>query len=331
MSDILIKVLLVENNPWDTLLIREMLAGVGSGSLPTGRRKFDLECVNRLSTGLERLAAGGIDIILLDLGLPDSQGLDTFATAHAQAPEVPVVVMTGLDDEAMAIEAVREGTQDYLVKGQVDSSLLVRSIRYAIERHRMQAALRSMALVDELTGLYNRRGFLTLSEQQLKLACRTKKGSLVFFADIDGLKQINDTYGHLEGDQALIQTAKILRETFRASDVIARIGGDEFTVFAIQASHDNAESIIARSQENLRDYNAQNNRHYELSLSLGVARFDPECAFSIEDMMAKADEALYDCKRSKLKTKLQVDSKKMAKDNTANESSETTVKLPSGS
>ena len=126
------KVLLVEDSPGDARLIWEMLAEVKGAQI-------DLKYADRLSAGLERLAAGGIDVVLLDLSLPDSGGLDTFTKVHAQAPQVPIIVLTGLDDESLAVEAVRGGAQDYLVKGQVDGNLLMRAIRYAIERHRAHA------------------------------------------------------------------------------------------------------------------------------------------------------------------------------------------------
>lgn len=129
--DNVIKVLLVEDNPGDARLIREMLNEVREVT-------FDVQRADRLSTSLERLAQGDIDVVLLDLSLPDSQGLETFARVYAQAPEVPVVLLTGLDDADLAVRAVREGAQDYLVKGQLDSGLLARAIRYAIERHRAQ-------------------------------------------------------------------------------------------------------------------------------------------------------------------------------------------------
>jgi DNA-binding response OmpR family regulator len=129
-----IKVLLIEDNPADARLIRELLVEA------TGVR-FHLECADQLSKGLERLAAGGVDVLLLDLSLPDSQGLDTFIRVHTQAPEVPIMVLTGLYDEALAVKAMREGAQDYLVKGQADSNLLLRSMRYAIERHRLAGEL----------------------------------------------------------------------------------------------------------------------------------------------------------------------------------------------
>ncbi|MGA9347444.1 MAG: ATP-binding protein [Anaerolineae bacterium] len=132
-----IKILLIEDNPGDARLIREMLPEVRGAA-------FDVEWADRLSTGLEYLAGGGIDVVLLDLSLPDSRGLGTFARTHAQAPQVPIIVLSGLDDEGLAVKAVREGAQDYLVKGQMDSDLLVRSMRYAIERKRAEEEFKEL-------------------------------------------------------------------------------------------------------------------------------------------------------------------------------------------
>lgn len=121
------RVLLIEDNEDDAQLIREMLAGPEGGA-------FDLERVNLLSTGLERLDAGGIDMVLFDISLPDSQGLSTVGKVHAKASTIPIIVLTGLQDEALGVNAVQEGAQDYLVKGQVDRNLLLRAMRYAVER-----------------------------------------------------------------------------------------------------------------------------------------------------------------------------------------------------
>lgn len=140
-------ILLIEDNDGDARLIREALAD--ARDVP-----FVLERTERLATGLARLAEGGIDVALVDLSLPDSWGLDTFVSAHAQAPEVPIVVLTGLDDERLAIRAVQKGAQDYLVKGQVDSHLIVRSLRYAIERERLLRKLQeALARIKILSGL----------------------------------------------------------------------------------------------------------------------------------------------------------------------------------
>ncbi|MBI2495958.1 MAG: diguanylate cyclase, partial [Candidatus Omnitrophica bacterium] len=219
MSDQRIRVLVVEDDAHYANLLTAALSGETA-------RLFQVEWVETLQAGFAHLANGSTDAVLLDLFLPDSNGLDTFERVRMHAPEVPIVVLTVLDDDAVALEAVRQGAQDYLVKGQVPAERLSRVIGYAIERHRMQTILRSLSLVDELTHLYIRRGFLNLATQHLKLAQRTKRGLSLAFIDLDGLKQINDTLGHHEGDCALVETAEILKRTFRSSDIMARIGGD---------------------------------------------------------------------------------------------------------
>lgn len=145
-----IKALLVEDNPGDAFLIKEMLST--ADRVGDAGPSFELEHVVRLSRGLERLARGGIDVLLLDLSLPDSRGLDTFVQANSHSPEVPIVVLSGLDDRELATRAVREGAQDYLVKGQVDGSLLVRSIRYAIERKQAEQNMRFQAYLLDTVG-----------------------------------------------------------------------------------------------------------------------------------------------------------------------------------
>ena len=134
-----VEILLVEDNPGDVRLIREMLRGAGAG-----HAHVELAQTDRLSSGVEHLAQVGADVVLLDLSLPDSQGLETFTSVHAAAPSVPVVVLSGLDDESVAVRAVQEGAQDYLVKGQVDGGTILRSVRYAIERQRLEAARRDL-------------------------------------------------------------------------------------------------------------------------------------------------------------------------------------------
>ena len=138
-----------------------------------------------------------------------------------------------VEDEALGLEAVRRGAQDYLIKGRVDPQTLGRILLYSAERHRMRAELEDLSIQDELTHLHNRRGFYLLAEQQLKLNCRTQERLSLFTFDLDGLKKINDTLGHPAGDQALRDAARALRSTFRQSDILARVGGDEFYVLAV--------------------------------------------------------------------------------------------------
>ncbi|HEY3232060.1 MAG TPA: diguanylate cyclase response regulator [Roseiflexaceae bacterium] len=292
MDDRPIRIFLVEDNPADVRLLHETLAEVGSV-------QFIIAQSDRLDEALQRLDNEHFDVMLLDLSLLDSQGLDTLVRAQARAIGVPIVVLTGLDDEAIAVRAVGEGAQDYLLKGQVTSNALVRALRYAIERHQNQSALRQLSLRDDLTDLYNRRGFLALAEEQLKLSQRTGRGLSLLFADVDGLKRINDTCGHQEGSYALIATGRILKAALRESDIIARIGGDEFTALAVEAAGDSAATICARLQTGLDDYNTNNDRGYRLTFSMGVARFDPSSPCSIEELITSADASMYEHKRSK--------------------------------
>src|SRR5467141_2019044 len=181
-------------------------------------------------------------------------------------------------------------------QSQPISELLMRAVRCAAKQYMLQAELGNLALTDELTGLYNRRGFLALAERQLKLSRRSGRGILLVFIDVDGLKQINDTFGHAEGDRTLIRAGGVLEKTFLESDVVARFGGDEFAVLAIEASGHNQEIIAARLRENLRQMNDEDSGT-AISLSWGVARFDPRSKTSIGQLMVQADQAMYDHKR----------------------------------
>jgi len=165
------------------------------------------------------------------------------------------------------------------------------------ERKQMEEELRALSLTDELTGLYNRRGFLTLVKQQTKIAERMGQEMLLIFADIDKMKLINDTLGHKEGDRALIDTANILRKTLRDSDIIARFGGDEFVALALEASDEHAEIIYGRLQDSIKSHNEKEVRPYKLSLSLGFVCCTP--GSSIEELLIQADQLMYENKQKK--------------------------------
>lgn len=200
---------------------------------------------------------------------------------------------------ANLLRDVRTGSHSTLLddtRSQQVGELLMRAVRCAAKQYMLQAELGNLALTDELTGLYNRRGFMALAERQLKLGRRSGRGMLLFVMDVDRLKHINDSFGHFEGDNLLKRAAGALRETFRDSDVVARLGGDEFAVLAIEAAGHSEATIRTRLFERLKSINAEQDR-YEISLSLGVARFDPRHRASIADLMAKADDAMYQQKR----------------------------------
>jgi diguanylate cyclase (GGDEF)-like protein/PAS domain S-box-containing protein len=167
------------------------------------------------------------------------------------------------------------------------------------ERKRMEQEIRNLSLTDELTGLYNRRGFTLLAEQEMKRARREKRSMLLFFGDLDDLKRINDTHGHAQGDLALKELSSILRESFREADILARFGGDELVILAVDASMENAENLALRIRLALERSNQQGDRPYPLSLILGYAHFDPEAPSSINDLIAQADGRMYQQKQEK--------------------------------
>lgn len=166
---------------------------------------------------------------------------------------------------------------------------------------RMEAEkkLRDLSLLDELTGLSNRRGFLTLGTQQVKIADRLRQGLALIYADLDKMKWINDTFGHKVGDQALIDAAFILKSSFRASDIVARLGGDEFVGLVLETADHTGEAIMSRLQENLNACNLQANRQYALSISFGITRYDPQNPCSLEELLERGDKVMYEQKKKK--------------------------------
>lgn len=215
---------------------------------------------------------------------------------------------------ATYVEAMRQGR---VVEGEhevTDGDVRAGWIRYQVvplgdgvaitsrditERKQHEDALRSLSLMDELTGLYNRRGFLALAQQQLKLARRGHRELVLLFVDMDDFKEINDRFGHREGDVALQRTAAILRTTFRDSDIIARLGGDEFVVLATDIAHGTGPLIVDRLRNELRERNDRDGYSYRLSFSVGLATFDPDHPPEIEDLLATADAMLYEQKRAR--------------------------------
>jgi diguanylate cyclase (GGDEF)-like protein/PAS domain S-box-containing protein len=167
------------------------------------------------------------------------------------------------------------------------------------ERKETEQKLRELSLADELTGLDNRRGFKLLAGQLIQVALRMKLDALLFYIDLDGLKGINDNLGHAVGDRALIETGRLLKNSFRSSDVVARLGGDEFVVLAIESATQSDQFMLSRLERRIQSQNARPAREYQLSLSIGTARFAWEKPASIEWLLDEADKAMYQKKQAK--------------------------------
>lgn len=201
-----------------------------------------------------------------------------------------------LDGHRHNMQTILLAIEDTTARKQAEA----KQVSLDLELKKVNDALRALVLIDDLTGLYNRRGFLTLAEQHLKLARRTNQELLLVYLDLDGLKQINDTFGHQEGDRALGKTAKILRKTFhRELDLVARLGGDEFIVLTIDSFRESPEIICLRLQEHLKIVNGQMDCCYQLSFCIGMTRLNRDSRVTINDLMAEADEALYQNKRAR--------------------------------
>lgn len=213
------------------------------------------------------------------------------------------------DNHAIGTLCVIDRQPRQLTDAQLEAlQALARQVTMKLELRRMSVLLQesneqlqNLSLTDDLTGLYNRRGFLLHAEQQLKLfrSRRFEDGLWLMMADLDKLKPINDTYGHEEGSAAISKAAELLRQSFRDSDIIARLGGDEFAVLIINAVENSDRIIAERLQSNFDEYNAHSGKPYQLSISFGIVPIKSDAPASIEETMKNADEAMYEQKRAK--------------------------------
>jgi diguanylate cyclase (GGDEF)-like protein len=289
--------LLIEDNPGDARLLREMLKEATYAT--------NLTVVGSMREAEARLAATAFDIVLLDLGLPDAQGLVAVRWAHTVAPQLPLVVLTGLDDESLATQALQEGAQDYLVKGQIEPRGLVRSLRYAVERKIMEQAARAMDLQmahsaqhDFLTGLPNRMLLNDRIGQAIASAPRHLNQVAVLFLDLDGFKHINDSLGHPIGDKLLQSIARRLVECVRASDTVSRQGGDEFVVLLSEADQwEDAAIVATRMLAAVAEPHSVAGHDLHITTSIGVSVFPGDGA-DAETLIKNADTAMYQAKEN---------------------------------
>ena len=294
MNDKAIKILYVEVEIDHAILIRELIKEIKNVN-------YEMTHVQHLEEALFKLDNERYDIVMLDLALHCNKGLDNITTVCKRVLDVPVVVMTSKEDESMAIKTLQRGAEECLATGEMNSHALSRILSYAIMRHKGRVELQSLSLVDDLTGLYNQRGFMLFAQQQLSIAKRTKRGMIFFFIHLEGLNQISEKFGLQYEDLAKIETANILKEVFRESDIIACHSKNEFTAIAIESFYANNEIIIARLLDELESRNKQENRSYTLSLCIGTAYYDTEELCTIDELINRAKESMTEQKKNKLK------------------------------
>lgn len=280
----LVRGLLIESDP---RAAHEIIQSAGL----TGGPSVLLEWAEHLSSLPAYLANADKDVILLDLEWPGNKGLDAFHRVRELAPTVPIIVVLGSQDqEALASQALEEGACDYLVKEETHSSWLGRSLYHAVERHRLQSALEGLSR-DTVTGLYNRTGFMTVAEQILKLVPRSR-GCALLCADIEHLLRSNRLLGYLEGNRILWNTANVLRQTFRQADILARVGGDEFVVLALNASRENAPLLARRLQKKVDEFNVQRMGQAPLALTVRAGWIDPKTTLPVDALMNQVCQLL---------------------------------------
>lgn len=280
------RVLLVEDVPVIATITVQMLR-------QSPGRRYQPVHSTRLDAALALLRKEDFDVVLLDLNLPDSADLNTVSRVVETAPEVPVIVLTASNHERTGLQAVQLGAQDFLIKGEFNATVLDRAIVYAMERHRLQRTIRQMAVIDELTGLYNRRGFNTLYPDVFERARRSEARGYLCFFDLDRFKRINDELGHAKGDEALAEFAAILRGAFRKETLLVRLGGDEFVAMGLEAQPGQTEEALGLLEVMLCARNATDTTGYRLEASSGVAWFDRSGPHEIDLLTATADAALY--------------------------------------
>jgi diguanylate cyclase (GGDEF)-like protein len=297
MQEKRVRVLLVEDNPGDVRLIKEMLASPAYFGVT-----YQLSQVEVLSVAVQPCSINPIDVILLDLNLPDSTGMETLQSLNGMFPQIPIIVLTGLNDAELTMQSVQYGAQDYVTKEECTSQLLTRVIHYAIERKRIEAQLKYLATHDSLTGLPNRALFYDRLGLATKRTIRKNTGGLnwkaaIIVMDLDNFKQINDCLGHASGDKVLRELAPRLRASLRQSDTVARLGGDEFA-FVLEGIL-NREDSICVAQKILKSLNEPailTGNPYPLSASIGISIF-PDHAEDLELLIRFADKAMYAAKR----------------------------------
>ena len=280
-----LEILLVEDNQGDAMLARLSLEAEWRGD-------FTLEEAGTLEDAQHHVRDAAVACVLLDLSLPDASGLSGLAAIQASAPEAAIVVLSGLADEEVALEAVQRGAQDYIVKGRLDDEGFARAVRYAIERKRGEIALAHQALHDPLTDLPNR----ALFSDRLAQAHSRGRGCAVLAVDLDRFKEVDDELGRERADDALCEVGRRVAEVIAPADTVARFGGDEFMVLcegigAEAGAVSAAERIAAAVSEPL----AVGGRHLVLSTSIGIA-FSEEGEELGEDLVREADQALYRAK-----------------------------------
>lgn len=293
MSGNAYKILHIEDDLTDALLVQEMFVNSSS-------EMYQFVHVGDLKHALSALRADGYSAVLLDLGLRELQGLDNIRIIKQENPDVPIIVLTAQDDETLALEALQEGAQEYLVKGHGDCKIIRMAIKASITRKVFERKLFKQANYDPMTNLPNRQLFIEYLSKSLTKAARWNRSEALLFVDIDHFKHINDTYGHEAGNVLLAQVAERMRGALRNSDIIARYGGDEFIVLLDDRTENMEHAGSCAAQKILDVFEVPYTLHgHEVAVtaSIGIAAY-PGSGMSVTDLIERADATMYKTKRA---------------------------------
>lgn len=286
----MIAVLLIEDNDVDAQFTQDLLA-------EWSIEEFRITRAKTLGEGLALIGQARFDAILLDLSLPDAFGLPTVRQVHATNPAIPLVVLSGVSDQALALQAVQQGAQDYLVKGQGHPELLARAVRYAIERKRTEERLTYLAQYDHLTGLVNRSLFRDRLIQAMARSKRLHQPIGLMLLDLDRFKAVNDTLGHDIGDELLKAVSERLKSCVREVDTVARMGGDEFTIILEGVPSEASIVVVAkRITESISSAFELKGHSVSIGVSIGITVY-PHDDQGIDELLKHADEAMYRAKQ----------------------------------
>lgn len=277
MSVSAIRILAIEDDP--------VSAGLLQGCFNLEKSiPFQMEWALTLAAGLERLAEERFDIVLLDLTLPDSAAQETFRAVRDLATEHPVIIFSSNDDVEHAREAIRQGAQEYIVKGTINARVLVRAVIFAIERHHAQRILQNRVAKDQLTGLDNRTFFFSVAEKELEIARRRQSHHCLLLFRLTALEQLPVRLDPSCQNELLVAVAKAIQAQFRSSDLIARVDDTMFAVLALDSGRDGAGTVRERLIGRLDDF--------QVLGSVGISMFDPESEKTLRDLVREAQEAL---------------------------------------
>ncbi len=285
-----LRILHIEDDMIDKRLVQKILKAIPVYSV-------DCDHVDSMNTALSSLKSQDYDVILLDMRLPDGFGLDLIRAVKDIAPDKPIVILSGVDDMELTLKAVQYGAQEYLVKDELNSNVLMRSIRYAIDHKQRELELAFLSEHDELTCIPNRHALKNRLRRAVVRCRQSSSMAALLFIDLDYFKIVNDTFGHSAGDLLLKQVAKRLHECVRHDDTVARMGGDEFAVLLEGIRGKDVVTAIARKiLKSLSQVFVLNSNEVYISASIGIYLHDGYETVDLDRIIKYSDQAMYEVK-----------------------------------